>query len=182
MKISVKNMILVALFAAITAVCAQIAIPVPFSTVPFTLQVVAVCLAGGVLGKKLGTLSIIVYLLLGAIGIPVFAKFTGSLSILVGPTGGFLLSFPIATYIIGSFLERKRNYFTAIVSMLLGLIVIYGMGMVQFKYVTAMSWEQTFAFTFVPFILPDLIKIALTARLVLDITRTLAKNNLLVNP
>ncbi len=177
-KISVKNMTLVALFAAITAVCAQLAFPIPFSPVPFTLQVVAVCLAGGILGSKLGAMSLIVYLLIGATGIPVFAQFRGGLSVLVGPTGGFLLSFPIAAALIGFFMERKNNFKSSFLSMLLGLVIIYVMGLVQFKLVTAMSWEKSFALAVAPYLIPDIIKIILTSILVLSVNDSLNRNNL----
>ncbi|WP_026478946.1 biotin transporter BioY [Alkaliphilus transvaalensis] len=181
MKISVKQMTLVALFAALTAVSSQIAVPVPFSPVPFTMQVVAVCLAGGILGRKLGSLSIIIYLLLGAIGLPVFAHFSSGLHILVGPTGGFLLSFPLAAYVIGSITEKKITYLRTTIAMLLALILIYGIGLIQFKYVTSMTWEQSFLLAVANYIIPDLIKIVLTSAIVMKVSHVLERNNLKVS-
>ncbi len=99
---STRDLTLTALFAALTAVCAQVSVPVPFfSSVPFTLQVFAVLASGAVLGARRGFLSQVVYLLLGAAGAPVFARFHGGAQVLVGPTAGYLWAFPIAAYLAG---------------------------------------------------------------------------------
>jgi len=177
-KLSTRNMTLVALFAAITAVCAQIAIPVPFSPVPFTLHMVAVLLAGGILGSRLGGLSIVVYLLMGAAGMPVFAGFKGGLEVLVGPTGGFLFAFPIAALIIGFVMERKKSFIVYIASMVVALIIVYSLGLVQFKFVTAMSWEKSFLLAVAPYVIPDVIKMILTYVVVQNVNRSLERNNL----
>src|ERR687889_115461 len=87
--------------AAVTAVTAQITIPLPFSPVPFTLQVLAVILSGLLLGPRYGALSQAIYVLIGAIGVPVFAGFSGGLGIVLGPTGGYLLSYPAAAAVAG---------------------------------------------------------------------------------
>jgi biotin transport system substrate-specific component len=98
-----RDLTLIGLFAALTAVCAQVSVAVPpfFSSVPFTLQVFAVLASGAVLGSRRGTLSQVVYLLLGAAGGPVFARFHGGAQVLVGPTAGYLWAFPIAAYLAG---------------------------------------------------------------------------------
>ena len=101
--------IMAALFAGITAVCAQIAFPVPFSPVPFTGQTLAVALAATVLGAKYGVLSMILYILLGAVGVRVFAEFSGGLHVLAGPTGGFIFGFIIAAYVIGKMIEWREK-------------------------------------------------------------------------
>jgi biotin transport system substrate-specific component len=101
MSLKASTMARVALMAALAAVGAQIAIPLPFSPVPFTLQVPAVILSGLLLGSRHGALSQIVYLLLGAAGAPVFAQFSGGFAHLVGPTGGYLLSYPLAAAVAG---------------------------------------------------------------------------------
>ena len=98
-----RDLTFIGLFAALTAVCAQISVAMPpfFSSVPFTLQVFAVLASGAVLGPRRGFLSQVVYLLLGAAGGPVFARFHGGAQILVGPTAGYLWAFPIAAYLAG---------------------------------------------------------------------------------
>ena len=95
-----KDLTIIALMAAVTVIMAQIAIPMP-AGVPMTLQTLAVTLAGVILGAKRGAISMLIYLLLGAVGLPVFSGFRGGLAMLVGPTGGFLISFPIMAFIIG---------------------------------------------------------------------------------
>ena len=95
-----KDLTTIALMTAITAVMAQLAIPMP-GGVPMTLQTLAVTLAGVILGQQRGTISMVVYLLIGAVGVPVFSSFTGGAGVLIGPTGGFLWSFPAMALIIG---------------------------------------------------------------------------------
>src|SRR5690625_2756695 len=94
-----RNMIFIALFSAIIGIFAQIAIPLPFG-VPITGQTLAIGLAATILGSRHSTYSTILYILLGAIGIPVFAQFTAGLGVVVGPTGGFLIGFIPTVYII----------------------------------------------------------------------------------
>lgn len=186
MKLSIRNMSICSLFAALTAVFAQIAIPLPFSPVPFTLQVIAVLLSGALLGSKLGAFSQIVYLLLGAVGIPVFSQFTAGLGILLGPTGGYLIAFPIASYLIGFIVERvaaKENNSTVkfilanSIAMLLGIVLIFGIGVLQLKFVASLTWELAFKFGVFPFILPDLVKIAITILLVHSLKKVLSKQS-----
>ncbi|MGV8146875.1 MAG: biotin transporter BioY [Alkaliphilus sp.] len=187
MCISIKNMSICSLFAALTAVFAQIAIPLPFSPVPFTLQVIAVLMSGALLGSKLGALSQIVYLLLGAVGIPVFAQFTAGLGILVGPTGGYLIAFPIAAYLIGFIVERKTiqgnssatSFIIAnSIAMLLGILLIFTIGVVQLKFVASLTWDLAFKFGVLPFILPDLAKVAIAVLLVQSLKKVLLKQAL----
>ena len=87
---SVRDLVLIALFAALMAICSWISIP---TTVPFTLQTFAVFVAAGLLGGKRGTIAVLVYILLGAVGLPVFAGFTGGVGILLGSTGGYIIGF-----------------------------------------------------------------------------------------
>lgn len=101
MKLQTKQMLMAAIFAAIIAICAQIAIPLPFTQVQFSMCVLAVFLCGGVLGIKYGCISVLVYLLLGACGMPVFGKFMGGLGALFGPTGGYMVAYPLMVITIG---------------------------------------------------------------------------------
>ena len=101
LHLNIAMMTRTALMAAVTAVAAQITIPLPFSPVPFTLQVLAVILSGLLLGPRHGALSQVVYVLVGAVGVPVFAQFSGGLGVVLGPTGGYILSYPLAAAIAG---------------------------------------------------------------------------------
>lgn len=129
-------------FSILTAVAAQITIPV--KPVPFTLQTMMVILAGALLGSKNGAYSQIVYLMLGVIGLPVFAQVPDAsvgFARLFGPTGGYLLSFPIAAFITGYLIEKNQNYFMVILSMFFGnaLILLIGTLYLNFAYLHNLS-------------------------------------------
>ena len=129
-----RDLSLIALFAALTAVCAQLSVALPLMTsVPFTLQVFAVLAAGAVLGARRGALSQVVYLLLGTVGIPVFARMSGGLQILMGPTGGYLWSFPLAAAVVGwaadrAFARWGRRALYLYGGIVAGIAVIYAVG------------------------------------------------------
>lgn len=119
--------------AALTAAAAQVSIPLPFTEVPFTFQPTVVLLGGLALGSRLALGSQLLYLIAGIAGLPVFAASAtlppGALR-LIGPTGGYLLSYPIAAFLVGYLAERgfDRRYATSVAAMLTGLVVIYGCG------------------------------------------------------
>ena len=107
MKLKTNELVICSIFASLTAILTQISIPLP--AVPLTMQVFAVALCGLVLGKRLGFISQIIYVLLGTIGLPVFAQFSGGIGIILGPTGGFILSFPIIAFVVGYFSEKFKS-------------------------------------------------------------------------
>lgn len=153
-----------AVCAALMAVCSWISIP---AAVPFTLQTFAVFCTLGLLGGKRGTAAILVYLLLGALGVPVFAGFSGGIGILFGTTGGYLLGFILMglVYWVGERLSRDSRG-VRIVSMLLGLLLCYAFGTAWFILVYtrqsgAIALGTALAWCVVPFLLPDLVKLAL---------------------
>ena len=154
----------VAVCAALMAVCSWISIP---ATVPFTLQTFAVFCSLGLLGGRRGTAAILVYLLLGALGVPVFAGFSGGIGILFGTTGGYLLGFILMglVYWLGERLSMdSRN--VRIISMILGLLLCYAFGTAWFMFVYArqtgaIALGTALAWCVVPFLLPDLVKMAL---------------------
>lgn len=124
-------------FSILTAIAAQVTIPV--KPVPFTLQTMMVILAGALLGARKGAYSQLVYLFLGVIGLPVFAQVPDAsigFARLFGPTGGYLLSFPIAAFITGYLIEKNQNYFMVILSMFFGnaLILLIGTLYLNFAY------------------------------------------------
>jgi biotin transport system substrate-specific component len=151
------------------AICAWISIP---TEVPFTLQTFAVFLVTGLLGLKCGTLSVVVYLLLGAVGLPVFAGFKGGIASLLGVTGGYLIGFiftALAVGLITKYLGRKLP--VLVLSMVVGLILCYAFGSVWFLVVYtrasgAMAMATVLAKCVIPFLIPDALKIALAALLV----------------
>ena len=134
-KMRTLDMAYIALFAVLIAVCAWISIP---ATVPFTLQTFGIFLAVGVLGGKRGTLAVLVYLLLGAVGIPVFAGCSGGVGSLLGSTGGYLVGFLFTALVMWA-MERLmgKKLWVLALSMLLGLVVCYAFGTVWFILVYA---------------------------------------------
>lgn len=163
-KSKTYDMAYIAVFAVIMAICSWISIP---AQVPFTLQTFAVFLAFGVLGGKRGTIAVLVYILLGAVGIPVFAGFTGGVGVLMGNTGGYILGFMGSALVMWALekLPGKRSVIQ-IISMLAGLLVCYAFGTLWFMSVYAGTTGSVGLITVlgwcvIPFIIPDLIKIGL---------------------
>ncbi len=163
-KLTVMDMTHIALFSVIIAVCSWISIP---SAVPFTMQTFAVFAAIGILGGKRGTLSILVYLLLGAIGVPVFAGFSSGLAYLFGTTGGYILGFFFSALIMW-LIEKKFGNKTPVllISMLIGLIACYALGTAWFIFIYTrkngtITLFSTLTMCVFPFIIPDCIKIFL---------------------
>jgi biotin transport system substrate-specific component len=155
----------VALMAAFTAVAAQIAIPL--EPVPFTLQVLAVVLTGLLLGPRYGALAMAIYLLVGAVGIPVFAGFRGGLGVLVGDTGGYLLAYPLAAALAGvaagavANAPRRRALVVGFLWGSLALAVIYALGATWLAVLAGLSPGAALVAGVVPFVVFDLIKVGL---------------------
>ena len=163
-KLNTADMAYIALFAVAIAICSWISVP---ATVPFTLQTFGVFLAAAVLGGKRGTLAVLVYLALGMAGVPVFAGFQGGMGCLLGSTGGYLIGFLFLALVMwaGERLSGGRRWALAL-SMALGLLVCYAFGTAWFLVVyarnsgpiglmTALGW------CVFPYIIPDLVKLAL---------------------
>lgn len=129
-KEKLKGMIFAALFAALTGAVAWFKIPLPFTPVPITLQTLMVLISGAMLGAYYGALAMIVYLVLGVIGLPVFAGGSSGFGALLGPTGGYLFSYPVAAFVIGKMLEKKKlsifiKYFSFAAIVILIVIVFF---------------------------------------------------------
>ena len=137
MKISTREMILTALFAAMTAIGAFISIPV--GPAPITMQLLFTVMAGIFLGSKLGALSQILYIVMGLIGLPVFAGGTGGFQYIFSPTFGYLLGFIAAAYLVGLILEKdaKPSFLKILGTCLLGTLVIYAIGYPYLYFVLA---------------------------------------------
>lgn len=167
-KLKTRDMVYIALSAVLIAVCSWISIP---SVVPFTMQTFGVFLTVSVLGGKRGTLAVLVYLLLGMIGLPVFAGFSGGIGCLLGSTGGYIIGFLFLALIMWA-VERLWGTGTGMLtlSMVLGLLACYAFGTAWFMLVYARTtgaiglWAALSWCVF-PYILPDLAKIALALAL-----------------
>ena len=162
-------MILVSLFAALTAAGAFVSIPI--GLVPISLQNLFTFLSGMVLGSRLGTFSQLIYILLGVVGLPVFSGFRGGLGVLLGPTGGFLTGFVISACIIGKLIEKidDARIWSYFVIGLLGIIIIYACGVTQLLIVTEIGFKEAVIVGVVPFLPGDLLKLIIASFLAVRI-------------
>jgi biotin transport system substrate-specific component len=159
----IYDMCLILGASVLIALSAQIAIPVPFSPVPITGQTLAVLLTGALLGSRRGVIAVLVYLLEGSLGIPVFASAKFGIAHLLGPTGGYLIGFIPAAYTTGLLSERgwDRNLLLTLFTMTIATVIIFISGMMWLARFTGV--ENVFILGFYPFIPGALVKIALAA-------------------
>ena len=161
-KTKTYDLAYIAIFAVLIAICSWISIPM---TVPFTLQTFGVFMAVGVLGGKRGSLAVLVYILLGAIGVPVFAGFSSGPGVIAGPTGGYIVGFLLTALIIGLIMKLAKGkseitkIVITVVSMILGDIGGIAIGTVWFMVVMKMNLSASLTQCVVPYIVPDLAKI-----------------------
>ena len=160
----IQDMVYISFFAVLMAVCSWISIP---ATVPFTLQTFGVFIAVGVLGGKRGTLAVLVYVLLGAVGAPVFAGFRGGMGSLLGTSGGYIIGFIFSALAMWG-LEKLwgMGKIKNLLSMLVGLVVCYAFGTAWFYFVYSHTKEPitisaVLGWCVIPFVIPDLCKIVL---------------------
>lgn len=173
-----RMMLISALFATIIGILAQITIPLPI--VPITGQTLAIGLAATILGARYGTISVLIYLCMGAIGLPVFAQMSGGLGILFGPTGGFLVGFVPTAFIIGYFLEKTSfTLKNAIIANIIGMFIALFFGSIWLKVIANLSWVAAFLAGFLPFLIGGILKAILAAWIGIIVQNRLASANLL---
>ena len=167
-----------ALMAALTAVAAQFSIPL--GPVPFTLQVLAVILSGLLLGPRYGALAMAIYLLLGAVGAPVFATLSGGLGTLLGQTGGYLISYPIAAALAGmasgtvASAPRSLGIIAGVLWGWAGLAAIYICGVAWLMLVVGLSLSYSITVGVLPFLPFDLAKVGLAALIAVAVAPAIA--------
>jgi len=156
-----RDVLLIVGTSLLLALSAQIAVPLPFSPVPVTTQTLVVLLAGAILGSRLGTLSVIMYLVEGMVGLPFFAKGGAGFAYFRGATGGYLVGFVLAAFIVGILVERGfgRNVSTTVLAMLLGNLVLYSTGVLWLQAILNISLSKACSLGVVPFILGDVYKL-----------------------
>ncbi|WP_425059755.1 Biotin transporter BioY [Sporomusa carbonis] len=179
-----RNMALTGLFTALIVISSQVSIPI--GPVPITLQVMFILLAGVVLGSRLGPASVLVWVLLGVFGLPVFAQGKAGAAILIGPTGGYILGYFVCTYIVGYVAEHfELTYKNIAAAMVAGLAVIYAVGlagfMLSFQYVLhkAMTLDKALNLAVLPFLPLDLVKTAVAVYIGVRVRRALLKAGLI---
>jgi biotin transport system substrate-specific component len=161
-KITTKSIALIALMTAVTCVLAPLSLPI--GPVPISLTNLAIYFALYILGMKKGTISYIVYLFIGLVGVPVFSGFTGGPAKLIGPTGGYLIGFVFMAMIAGIFIDKfKGKMVPSMVGMILGTLVCYGFGTAWLAYQGQMNFKAALLAGVIPFIPGDLIKMVLAA-------------------
>lgn len=155
---------------ALTAVAAQVSLHIPFTPVPLTLQPMIVLVGSAALGARLGASSQVLYLLLGIAGLPVFAAspiLPQGFGRLLGPTGGYLLAYPVAAFVTGYLAERgfDRRYLTSLLAMFAGLITLFAGGVtwLAFFAVTPVGLSAALATGLYPFIVPDIINVCVAS-------------------
>jgi biotin transport system substrate-specific component len=171
---------LTALFAALIAAGTFISIPLPLSPVPIVLQNMFALLCGLVLGPFLGGAAVALYLVAGAIGIPVFAGATGGFFHFAGPTGGFLIGYLLSAIVAGLIAgtprtEKKTALWRVIAAAAAGALVVYVPGIARLHAVLNCSWPAAFAAGFTPFVIGDAIKTTLAVLIAVNLRRTVAR-------
>ncbi|WP_338749045.1 biotin transporter BioY [Bacillus sp. FJAT-52991] len=157
-----RMMLTAALFAAIIGIMAQVTIPLPL--VPITGQTLAVGLAATILGSRYGALSAIIYMLLGAVGIPVFSGMSAGMGVIFGPTGGYIVSFIFSAFITGLYIEKTSATVTqAFIANAIGMLINLTFGTVWLKVMADLSWAEAFVGGFTPFIIGGILKAFLAA-------------------
>jgi len=161
--------VMCALFAALTAVLSQIMVPLPFTPIPINLALLAVWVCGGVLGAKKGAISMLVYILLGAVGVPVFVGLNAGLGALAGPTGGYIIGY-IPSVIVFALLVRHReasertkktakDFFFMIIRGLPAMAACYAPGTFWFMITTGVGFVESLVLCVIPFIPGDALKV-----------------------
>lgn len=173
---SIRMQVLCALFAAVCAVCSQLTIPI--QPVPITLGTFGVLMAGGFLGKRDGLLSLLIYLILGAAGVPVFSMMRAGISVLAGPSGGFILGFAPMAFVVGLVSEKLGHTFKPMLAATLaGTAVCYVMGIGWFMFLTGTGMWSAMVMCMFPFLPGDLAKIILASFLVAKYRKTLIERD-----
>lgn len=167
-----RRSLAIGLGALIVALAAQVVVPVPFSPVPMTLQPLAVIAVGGLLGGAAGASALLLYIALGILGLPVFAAGGSGVTHLLGPTGGYLLAFPVAAGVAGALTGRSpdaaapSSVLRVLLACALAMVIIHAGGVAQ---LALLGGDPALAFRvgFVPFLTGDLLKVGLAATLIL---------------
>ncbi len=168
---AILNLVYIAMSTAIITVCSQISIPLKI-IVPFTLQTFAVFVIAALLGWKRGMISVVVYILLGLIGVPVFAQFSAGISTLLSPTGGYIIGFLFTAFIVGIMTDKLgKKVWVLTVSMVIGLLICYAFGTAWFIMIynirgDAMDLATSLSYCVYPFLIADALKIAVATVIV----------------
>ena len=176
-----KQLAMTAMFTALTMVLGPLVIILPFTPIPISLAMIPIYLCGALLPKHNAFTSLLIYLLLGAAGLPVFSQFRGGLGVLVGPTGGFLLVYPIMAFVIALLLEKlpQQKLYSLLIAFSAALVICYTGGCLMFMLLTHMDLAKAFSLTVLPFLPLDIVKIAFSAVVAVALKKALFHAKLL---
>ncbi len=172
----ITSFIYSALFAALISVMGLLSIPLPISPVPITGQSLAIMLAGSILTVRQAAFSVLTFLLIGAVGVPVFAGLTGGIGIIVGPRGGYLIGFLLGAMIIALLKGKNNNIWRlALANIVGGIIVVYTLGVLWLSSITGMGLEKAIMVGLLPYIPGDLFKVFVATVIGVAINKQLPK-------
>lgn len=155
---TVRGMVFMAIFAAIICIAAPFSVQI--GPIPITFATFAIYLAGAVIGGKRGMIAVIVYIMLGAVGLPVFSNFNGGFAALLGPTGGYIIGYVPLVFLTGIFAEmNSKKHWTMVIGMLLGTVALYTFGTAWFMIMTGSGLGRALSLCALPFIPGDGLKI-----------------------
>lgn len=170
---TVRGMVYMAIFAAIICIAAPVSVQI--GPIPITLATFAIYLAGAILGGKRGMIAVIVYIMLGAVGLPVFSNFNGGFTALLGPTGGYIIGYIPLVLLTGIFSDmNSKKHWTMIIGMLLGTVALYTFGTAWFMIMTGSSLGRALALCALPFIPGDALKIACVSAIAIPLKSRLS--------
>lgn len=170
---SVRNLTMAAMMTALTAICSQIVIPLPFTPVFFNLAVFAVLLCGALLPPGWAAASQLCYLLLGVMGVPVFGQFRAGPGVLVGPTGGYAMAYPVMALLVAALIQNRRGASWRVAACVVGILPCYLLGTLWLAVSANLSLWSAFMGGVAPFIIPDIAKATLAGVVALRVKRVL---------
>lgn len=171
-KFSVRDLSYISLFATLIAVSGYITIPIPFSMVPVTAQTLAVMLAGSLLPVRHAAVSLLVFLMMGAIGLPVFSGGAAGMGIIIGKTGGYLIGFLVGAALISVLKGKKPGFLRLLTANAIGgIIIVNTFGVLWLNYITGIGITKAIAFGALPFIPGDIVKIVIAALITLRLSK-----------
>jgi len=179
---NLRTMTSIAIMAALISVIAPFSIPLPFTLVPVTFANLVIFLSLLLLGMKAGTFSVVVYLLIGLVGLPVFSGFTGGISMLAGPTGGYLIGYIFMALICGIFVDKFKNSRAMFcLGMILGMFALYLLGTLWLAFQANLSFNAALFAGVIPFIPGDIAKIIIVLILGPILQKGLNRSGLLLH-
>ena len=178
----IKTLTLIGLMTAVICIMSPFSIPLPFSPVPITLGFLAIYFALFALGMVNGTVSCLIYILLGLVGLPVFSGFSGGAGKLLGPTGGYIIGYIFLALIAGFFIEKYaskwQNWYLCLLGMILGSAVCYLFGTLMLAFQMQLSFYRALWLAVIPYIPADLCKMAIALLVGLPLRRALIRADL----